>query len=44
MAALVHAPVLEMARRTGILERIGAANVHPTLADAVAAFESAGPR
>lgn len=44
MAARVHAPVLEMARRTGLLDEIGATNIHPTLAAAVAAFEAEAPR
>lgn len=42
MVARVHAPMLEMARRTGLLERIGSSNVYATVADATAAFE-AGP-
>ena len=40
MAARVHAPVREMAQRTGLLDRVGAANVHPTLGDAIAAFQA----
>jgi SulP family sulfate permease len=40
MVAAAHAPLLTMARRTGLLDRIGDANVHPTIGAAVTAFES----
>lgn len=44
MIATAHAPLLTMARRTGLLDRIGEANVFPTIGAAVTAFESGDRR